>query len=103
MSQRTAVVASLQGLHARPAALFTQAVAATGVPVTIAKGDGAPVDAASTLLVMTLGARLGDEVTLACEDEGVLEDLARLIETDLDAPDAGAAAGTAAPAQEATS
>ena len=36
MPERTVVVASRVGLHARPAMLFTQAVAATGLPVTIA-------------------------------------------------------------------
>ena len=85
MSQRVATVASALGLHARPASLFSQAAAATGVPVTIAKAGGAPVDAASVLLVMTLAAKKGDEVTLASDDEGVLDELARMIETDLDA------------------
>lgn len=85
MSQRTVAVASAQGLHARPATLFTQAVAATGVPVTIAKAGGAPVDAASMLLVMTLAARKGDEVTITADDEAVLDDLAALLATDLDA------------------
>lgn len=88
MSQRTVAVASAQGLHARPATLFTQAVAAAGVPVTIAKEGGTPVDAASMLLVMTLAARQGDEVTITADDDAVLDDLAALLATDLDAEDA---------------
>ena len=37
MAERTVAVASKVGLHARPAMLFTQAVAASGATVTIAK------------------------------------------------------------------
>ena len=64
MSTRTATVASRVGLHARPASLFVQAAAATGLPVTVAVGDGEPVDARSILMVMGLGAKHGDLVTL---------------------------------------
>lgn len=77
MAQRSAVVASKVGLHARPAAVFSKAVAASGVPVTIAK-DGEPVDASSVLAVMTLGAAQGDEVTLSAEGDGAEEVLDRL-------------------------
>ena len=50
MPTRKVKVASRVGLHARPASLFVQAVTATGLPVTIAKGDGDPVDARSILI-----------------------------------------------------
>lgn len=89
MPQRTVAVASRVGLHARPASLFAQAAAASGASVTIAKGDGAPVDASSILMVMTLGAGHGDPVTLTVdgpEADRVLDELAVLLETDLDAP-----------------
>ena len=59
MAQVTATIASKVGLHARPAATFVKAVAEKGVPVTIAKEGGAPVDASSILGVMTLGAGSG--------------------------------------------
>ncbi|NTW40753.1 MAG: HPr family phosphocarrier protein [Cellulomonadaceae bacterium] len=88
MSQRTAVVASRVGLHARPASLFTQAVAASGVPVTIAKAGGAPMDASSILMVMALGIGFGQEVVLEADGpdaERVLGELVTLLETDLDA------------------
>jgi phosphocarrier protein len=88
MAQRSAVIASQVGLHARPAALFVKAVTAAGIPVTIAKGDGEPVDAASILGVMTLGAGHGDQVTLTAEGESadtVLDELVELLATDLDA------------------
>ena len=89
MPQRTVAVASRVGLHARPASLFTQAVAATGLPVTIAVGDGPAVDASSILMVMTLGAGNGAQVTLSVEgpeSDRVLDELTELLETDLDAP-----------------
>ncbi|MEZ0493593.1 HPr family phosphocarrier protein [Kineococcus sp. TBRC 1896] len=88
MSTRTATVASRVGLHARPASLFVQAAAATGLPVTVAVGEGVPVDARSILMVMGLGAKHGDQVTLTAEGEGAdaaLDSLVELVETDHDA------------------
>ncbi|KQY31251.1 MULTISPECIES: HPr family phosphocarrier protein [Nocardia] len=86
MSTRTVIVGSEVGLHARPAAKLTRAVQATGVPVRISVGGGEPVDAASVLAVMTLGADHGAEVTLHAEGaDAVLDQLAELIASDLDA------------------
>ncbi len=88
MPTRTVAVASRVGLHARPAALFTQAVTAAGIPVTIATGGRPPVNAASILMVMALGVPHGQEVTLTADGEGADEVLDRLVEllaTDLDA------------------
>ena len=88
MPSRTGAVASRVGLHARPAALFTQAVTAAGIPVTIAIGGRPPVNAGSILMVMALGVPHGQEVTLAAEGDTADEVLDRLVEllaTDLDA------------------
>lgn len=74
MPERTVVVASSHGLHARPAALFTQTAAKAGVPVKVAKGDRS-VDAASILGVISLGIDHGDEVVLSAEGEGAEEAL----------------------------
>ncbi len=84
MATRDVSIASAVGLHARPAALFVQAVEASGAEVTITK-EGRTVDADSILAVMTLGAAHGDVVTLEADDESVLESLAALLATDLDA------------------
>ena len=70
MPSRNVVVASRVGLHARPASLFVQAVTATGLPVTIAKSGGDPVDARSILMVMGLAVGNGEEVTLTAEGDG---------------------------------
>lgn len=88
MSERHVVIGSSVGLHARPAALFTQAAAKAPVPVTIAKAGGKPVDARSILLVLTLGVAHQDEVVLSAEGDGAeetLDQLAALLEQDLDA------------------
>lgn len=84
MSSRDVTIASAVGLHARPAALFVQAVEASGAEVTLTKGDKT-VDADSILAVMTLGAGHGDTVTLTSDDDAVLDSLATLLATDLDA------------------
>ena len=88
MPERTAVVASRVGLHARPAAVFVKAAGATGLPVMIARPGGEPVEADSMLQVMALGAGHGDEVVLSAEGEGAedaLDELAALLARDLDA------------------
>jgi phosphocarrier protein len=86
MITRTAVVAAKVGLHARPAALFAKAAGESPVPVTISKGDKAPVSAASLLQLMTLGVDCGDTVTLHAADgaDEVLDGLVRLLESDLE-------------------
>lgn len=84
MLERRATIAAAVGLHARPAAIFVQAVQSSGTAVTIAKADGEPVDAASILNVLTLGAACGDEVVLRADGddaERVLDELVTLLAT----------------------
>lgn len=88
MPTRNVAVASSVGLHARPASLFVQAATAAGLPITIAKEGGKPVDARSILMVMALGAKHGETVTLSAEGEGAdaaLDSLVELLSRDLDA------------------
>lgn len=88
MLHRTVTVGSASGLHARPAAIFSKAASAAGVPLVIGKPGSDPVDATSLLSVMTLGVGRGDQVVLASPDEAageVLDRLADLLATDLDA------------------
>ena len=87
MVTRTVRIGSSHGLHARPAKLFTQAAAAAPGAVTIAKGDGKPVNAASILGVISLGVEHGDYVTLSTEGDGAeatLDELTELLVTDHD-------------------
>ena len=47
--------------------------------------DEDETDAASSLMIMALGAEQGDEVTVTSENEEAVEKIAALIEKDLDA------------------
>lgn len=85
MPNRTVVVGSRVGLHARPAALIADAVSKTGVTVTLGTPSGKTVDAASALMIMTLGAKQGTDVVVSCEDQTVLERIAGMVAQDLDA------------------
>jgi len=87
MAERRVTIGWANGLHARPAAIFVHAAMAVGVPVTVAKGDGRPVNAASPLGVLSLGARHGDEIVLASDAAGAdaaLDRLAKLVMEGLD-------------------
>ncbi len=88
MAEQKVTILSKQGLHARPASLFTQAVVASGAEVTITKPGGAPVNAASILGIIALGLSHGDEVVLSVtgdKSEEILAELATFLETDHDA------------------
>ncbi len=78
MAERRVNVGWAEGLHARPASIFVRAATASGVPMTIAKADGNPVNAASMLAVLGLGAQGGEEIVLASDAEGAEEALDRL-------------------------
>ncbi|MCP9943962.1 HPr family phosphocarrier protein [Streptomyces somaliensis] len=82
MAERRVNVGWSEGLHARPASILVRAATASGVPVTIARAGGAPVNAASVLAVLGLGAQGGEEVVLSCDAEdadAVLDRLAKLV------------------------
>ncbi|MFM6974410.1 MAG: HPr family phosphocarrier protein [Agromyces sp.] len=85
---RNVTVGSRVGLHARPASLFVQAVAASGHDVTISKTSGDSADGASILAVLALAVSNGDALVLdvAGDDaDRVADELATLLESDLDA------------------
>ncbi|NUR93495.1 MAG: HPr family phosphocarrier protein [Nonomuraea sp.] len=87
MTERTVVVASRSGLHARPAKLFVQEAVRLGVAVRI-RASGREVAANSMLGVLSLGAVHGTEVTLSAADgpesDAALDALAALLARDLD-------------------
>ncbi|WP_405793918.1 HPr family phosphocarrier protein [Streptomyces sp. NBC_01506] len=87
MAERRVNVGWAEGLHARPASIFVRAATASGFPVTIAKADGSPVNAASMLAVLGLGAQGGDEIVLTSDADGAdvaLDRLAKLVAEGLD-------------------
>ena len=87
MAERHVTIGWAEGLHARPASVFVRAAGAVGVPVTISKIGGTPVNAASMLALLGLGAQGGEEVVLASDAEGAdaaLDRMAKLVSEGLD-------------------
>jgi len=78
MPSKSVTVGSSVGLHARPAAIISEAAAGLGVTIN-------GVDAGSSLMIMTLGAKCGDTVEVAGDDEAAVAMIAGLVEEDLDA------------------
>ena len=80
------LVTNPSGLHARPASVFSAAAAGFISTVTIenlTRGKG-PVDAKSTLLLLTTGVSSGHEIRLAADgvdEDAAIEALARLVES----------------------
>lgn len=80
MPTTSATVGSAVGLHARPAAIIAEAAEGLSGSVTI---NG--VDASSSLMIMTLGAKKGDTVEVAGDAQGDVDAIVALVERDLDA------------------
>ncbi|WP_061299391.1 HPr family phosphocarrier protein [Herbidospora cretacea] len=79
MPQRRLIVEAEVGLHARPAATFVQIATKSAASVTLAKGDGAPVNAKSILSVLALDVKKGDAITISTDGEGADELLEELV------------------------
>ena len=85
MPTKTVVVGSAVGLHARPAAIISEAAGELDSEVLIGLPGDEPVDASSALLIMTLGAGNGATVEVSGEDQEDVDKIAALVEQDLDA------------------
>jgi phosphocarrier protein HPr len=90
MITQTAVIGSATGLHARPAALFVKAATTAPIKVRISVDGKKPVNAASMLGVLSLGAVQGTTVTLETDDDtpdaqAAIASLVELLSKDLDA------------------
>jgi phosphocarrier protein HPr len=84
MPSKTVKVGSSVGLHARPATIISEAAGELDAEVTLATPGGEPVDASSSLLIMTLGASCGDSVVVDSDDQAAVDLIAGLVEQDLD-------------------
>jgi phosphocarrier protein HPr len=85
MPSRAVTLPNPTGLHARPAKVFAQAAAASGLEVRVTKGE-TTVNARSVLSVLTLDCHQGDVVTIEVEGDGaesVLSELVALVESGL--------------------
>lgn len=88
MASKTVKVGSSVGLHARPASIIADAAAEFDEDIFLAlvgEEDDDETDAASSLMIMALGAEQGDEVTVTSENAEAVKKIAALIEQDLDA------------------
>lgn len=84
MASKQAVVAASVGLHARPAAIIADKAGEFDDEITLAKNGGEGIDAASPLMIMTLGAKKGDTVTVESDNAAAVDEIVALIESDLD-------------------
>ncbi|HMR49345.1 MAG TPA: HPr family phosphocarrier protein [Arachnia sp.] len=86
MSKRV-VVGSRIGLHAGPAQTIAAAAASYAEPVILALADTEDsVNASSALLIMTLGAEFGAQVTVTSANPDAVSVISSLIEQELDSP-----------------
>ena len=85
MMERTVMLGSKSGLHARPAAIFVQHAKEFKSQITLSKNDKT-VNGKSILSVLTLGAEQGDQVVLKVngdDAEAAIDKLTHLLEGDL--------------------
>lgn len=86
MASVTVKVGSAVGLHARPAAVIADFVARSGFDVRLSTATKGPIDAKSAMMIITLGAKNGDEVTIESEDQATLDGVAELIANNIQSP-----------------
>lgn len=87
MASKTVKVGSTVGLHARPATVIADAASNYDdeIILTLVGGDDEDVtDAASSLMIMAMGAEYGDSVTVTSNNAGAVDEIAGLIEQNLD-------------------
>ena len=87
MASKTVTVGSAVGLHARPASIVADAAGEYDddiILTLVGDEDGEEADAASSLMIMALGAEKGDQVTVTSDNAEAVEKIAALIESDLD-------------------
>ena len=85
MPSKSVIVGSAVGLHARPAAIISEAAGELDSEVYIAVPGDEPVEASSALLIMTLGAGNCDTVEVSGDEHAAVDQIAALVEKDLDA------------------
>lgn len=87
MASKTVTVGSAVGLHARPATIIAEAAGEydEDIFLSLVGEEDDETDAASSLMIMALGAEKGDEVVVTSDNAEAVEKIAALIEKDLDA------------------
>ncbi len=85
MATRIVTVGSKVGLHARPAAMIAEAAAEYDDEILLGVEGEEPVDASSVMMIMTLGAEHGAQVSVESDNEEALARIADMVAADLDA------------------
>nr|WP_120492403.1 HPr family phosphocarrier protein [Corynebacterium lactis] len=89
MATRRVTVGSRVGLHARPATTIAEAASHYSDEILIElvepyDPDNEPADAASSLMLMALGAEYGNEVEVTSTNADAVEHISGLISQELD-------------------
>ena len=79
MVEEATTVGAEEGLHARPAAQFVKTAKGFSSEIVIVKGNK-EVNAKSSMKIMTLAAKKGDEIVIRAEGEDAEEAVDALIE-----------------------
>jgi phosphotransferase system HPr (HPr) family protein len=77
--ERETIVGPEAGLHARPAAQFVKRAKRFTSEIVVIKGQR-EANAKSSLKIMTLGAKKGDEITIRAEGDDAEEAVEALVE-----------------------
>jgi len=77
--ERETIVGPEAGLHARPAAQFVKRAKGFTSKIVVIKGQR-EANAKSSLKIMTLGAKKGDEITIRAEGDDAEEAVEALVE-----------------------
>ena len=85
MASKTVIVGSAVGLHARPASIIAEYDEDIFLSKVGEEDDEEPTEAASSLMIMAMGAEKGDQVVVTSDNAEAVEKIAGLIERDLDA------------------
>jgi phosphotransferase system HPr (HPr) family protein len=79
MVEKETTIGPQEGLHARPAAQFVKTAKGFSSEIMIVKGDK-EANAKSSMKIMTLGAKKGDEVVIRAEGNDAEEAVEALVD-----------------------
>jgi phosphocarrier protein len=82
MFQRELLVTATVGLHARPAAQFSEIVKSAGFPIEVGRDSTKLVNAASPLRLLTLKIKQGESILVRCHtaDENAADQTLKLLQ-----------------------
>lgn len=88
MASKIVTVGSTVGLHARPATIIAEAAGEYDEDIFLSlvggDDDDEPTEAASSLMIMAMGAENGDQIEVSSENAEAVEAIAALIAKNLD-------------------